>query len=161
VPDSRVAGSLAVVIVLALLAGPAGCRRDGGVAGIVGGPVASAGLPGATPVPPEAPATTAPPGSIGPSPSTTAPGAASPTTAPGSQPGPTAAPRPAVLRLGGNDLGVTEVGAPYRDAVAAVAGVLGPPVADPATDSACIGAEQEVSWGRSAWPGAAAGCRAG
>ncbi len=73
------------------------------------------------------------------------------TSAPGQNPSPNpAAPAPAAapagLRLGGNDLGVTRVGAPAREAVAAVSRALGRPVADPAVDSACVGAEEEVSW---------------
>ena len=63
---------------------------------------------------------------------------------------PTAAPSPAAagaLVLSGDDLGVTRVGAPYQDAVRAVARVLGPPRAIPASSTACIGAEQlEVEW---------------
>jgi len=54
---------------------------------------------------------------------------------------------PAELQLNGDDLGVTSVGAPYADAVAAVTAVLGPPVADPASATACVGAgEREVEW---------------
>ncbi len=53
---------------------------------------------------------------------------------------------PGGLRLGGDDLGLTRVGAPTREAVAAVTGALGMPVADPASDSACIGAEEETTW---------------
>ena len=65
---------------------------------------------------------------------------------------PSAAPSPtgpalAGLVLGGDDLGVTRVGAPYREAVRAVARVLGPPRGNPASSTACIGAEQlEVEW---------------
>ena len=63
---------------------------------------------------------------------------------------PTASPTPApaaALVLGGDDLGVTRVGAPDDDAVAAVSRVLGPPVADPAPATSCVGAgEREVEW---------------
>ena len=55
-------------------------------------------------------------------------------------------PKPAQLRLGGDDLGVTRVGAPSKEAVAAVTASLGRPLADPATDSACIGAQEETAW---------------
>lgn len=58
----------------------------------------------------------------------------------------TIAPKPARLRLGGDDLGVTRVGAPSKEAVAAVTAALGRPLADPATDSACIGAQEETAW---------------
>ena len=43
---------------------------------------------------------------------------------------------------------MTRVGAPFREAVAALAAVLGPPTGDPAPDTACIGAEDETTWGR-------------
>ena len=78
-----------------------------------------------------------------PGPSTTSTGSNSPTT-----PGATSrVPKPpGRLELGGDDLGVTRVGAPFREAVSAVAAVLGPPTADPAPDSACIGAQEETSW---------------
>ena len=73
--------------------------------------------------------------SAGPSPSTAAP---TPSATPAA---------PAVLQLSGDDLGVTRVGAPYADAVRAVTAVLGPPVADPAPATACVGAgDQEVEW---------------
>lgn len=82
------------------------------------------------------------PGSPGPLPpattSTGPTGAASP---------PSTTVAPGRLSLGGTDLGVTRVGAPLRDAVAAVSAVLGRPVGDPAPDTACIGAEDETSWG--------------
>jgi len=53
---------------------------------------------------------------------------------------------PKVLRLGGDDLGVTRIGAPAREAVEAITGALGRPLAEPATDTACIGAEEETTW---------------
>jgi hypothetical protein len=82
-------------------------------------------------VPPSAPA----PSSASPSP---LPAAATPSVTPAA---------PAVLRLGGDDLGVTRVGAPDADAVRAVSAVLGPPVADPAPTTACVGAgDREVEW---------------
>lgn len=49
--------------------------------------------------------------------------------------------------LGGEDLGVTRLGEPFREAVAAVSAVLGEPDADPAEIVSCIGAETEVRWG--------------
>lgn len=56
---------------------------------------------------------------------------------------------PAGLVLGGDDLGVTRVGAPYREAVRAVSRVLGPPTADPSDTTSCVGAGQlEVEWPR-------------
>ena len=42
---------------------------------------------------------------------------------------------------------MTRVGASFRDAVAAVTDVLGRPSGDPASDTACIGAEDETTWG--------------
>ena len=77
----------------------------------------------------------APPSAAPPAPSTAAP-APSPTTE-----------APAALRLNGDDLGVTSVGAPYADAVRALTPVLGPPVADPSETVGCVGAgEREVEW---------------
>lgn len=49
--------------------------------------------------------------------------------------------------LGGEDLGVTRLGEPFRAAVAAVSAVLGEPDADPADVVSCIEAETEVRWG--------------
>lgn len=76
---------------------------------------------------------------------TSSTGPSSPTTAgPGAS---SSIPKPpGRLELGGDDLGVTRVGAPFREAVSAVAAVLGPPTGDPAPDSACIGAQEETSW---------------
>jgi hypothetical protein len=70
-------------------------------------------------------------------------GAESPSAAP-----PAAAPASAGgLVLGGDDLGVTRVGAPYEQAVRALSQVLGPPVANPSATTACVGAGQlEVEW---------------
>ena len=91
----------------------------------------------AEPSPSAAPSTAAP---VSPSPSSSA-SAAAPPAAPAS---------PAAsggLRLNGDDLGVTSVGAPYADAVRALTPVLGPPVADPSGTTACVGAgEKEVEW---------------
>ena len=62
-------------------------------------------------------------------------------------PVPSAAPPGRELQLNGDDLGVTRVGAPSADAVRALSAVLGPPVADPAPATACVGAgEREVEW---------------
>jgi hypothetical protein len=49
--------------------------------------------------------------------------------------------------LGGAELGVTRLGEPFREAVAAVTAVLGEPDADPAETVACLEAETEVRWG--------------
>lgn len=81
--------------------------------------------------------------------------AAAAPASPSAQPAPSsAAPTPSAstaapvtLVLNGDDLGVTRVGAPNADAVRAVTAVLGPPVADPAPATACVGAgEREVEW---------------
>jgi len=50
------------------------------------------------------------------------------------------------MTLGGDDLGVTRVGAPTREAVNAITGALGRPLGDPASDTACIGGEEETAW---------------
>jgi len=50
------------------------------------------------------------------------------------------------MTLGGDDLGVTQVGTSTREAVVAVTGALGRPLADPASDVACIGSEEETAW---------------
>lgn len=49
--------------------------------------------------------------------------------------------------LGGEDLGVTRIAEPFREAVAAVSAALGEPDADPAESVSCIPAETEVRWG--------------
>ena len=126
----------AVVVGLGALLG----LRSRGEGGLVRGWASTSTTlvaPLAPDLPPTAPVTT-PDGAAG---------GATPTSAPagtGTTAGPPA--RPAQLRLGGDDLGVTRVGAPFREAVAAVAGALGRPAGDPAPDSACIGAEEETSW---------------
>ena len=75
-----------------------------------------------------------------PSPSVTA-ASASPT------PSASTAPPAGGLQLNGDDLGVTSVGAADADAVRALTAVLGPPVADPAPATACVGAgDREVEW---------------
>ncbi|MEO5680813.1 MAG: hypothetical protein ABIS47_14225, partial [Acidimicrobiales bacterium] len=122
-----------------------GCGRPGGVVGGALGPTAG-GAPGpvtsATPTTPGDPATVP---NLVPTPSgPTVPALpASSTAAPS-----TAAPATtsATLRLGGDDLGVTRVGEPFRTAVDAVTAQLGKPRGDPAPDSACVGAEEETSW---------------
>ena len=68
-----------------------------------------------------------------------------PTTA--APPPPAAPPTPPELVLGGESLGVTEIGAPADEAVRAISRVLGPPARDPATTVTCIPAEREVEWG--------------
>lgn len=133
-PTSRL---LALGVMVTLTA----CTEQGGVSGIVGGPV-----PGGT-VTPGAAATTAPGGSTVPSEPTTAPvTAGAPPSLPSTTAGPGTTAPPGPLRLGGNDLGVTRVGAPFREAVAAVAVTLGRPTGDPAPDTSCVGAEDETTW---------------
>ena len=144
-PAARRASRLGVA---GALLGLAGCGGSGGGATNAAATTTMAPVLGADPaattppVPPDATATT----------TTGAPGAAtgptSATPSPAATTGaPATAPPPApVLRLGGNDLGVTRVGAPFREGVAAISGSLGRPTADPAPDSACIGAQDETSW---------------
>jgi hypothetical protein len=48
--------------------------------------------------------------------------------------------------LNGDDLGVTHVGAPYKEAVAAISVVLGPPLYNPDPVTHCVDAQFEVSW---------------
>jgi hypothetical protein len=57
----------------------------------------------------------------------------------------TSAPRPRV-ELRGDDLAVTRVGAPFREAVEAVSTALGRPSADPTPDTSCVHADVEVEW---------------
>jgi hypothetical protein len=109
-----------------------------------------------SPTPSASPSPTAPPpspeASVPPSPSAAPPTASPSTTAPApptAAPTPSASPVPAAagLQLNGDDLGVTRVGAPSADAVRALTAVLGPPVADPAPETACVGAgDKEVEW---------------
>jgi len=151
-PDRRRRGAIALALALAvvtavvILVGLRAGRERGSPGGGASGSTTTLGLgPTITP----APALALPPGAGGDATTTSAPGpgatptpgAASPPTPP-----PTPPPVPGRLLLGGNDLGVTRVGAPSREAVAAVAGALGRPLGDPASDSACIGAEEETSW---------------
>lgn len=114
-----------------------GCRGGGG-----GALTTTTLAPDGTAVEPATSSTSEPGSSTTP---TTSSSPSSPTTP---RPGATSSvPKPpGQLELGGDDLGVTRVGAPFRDAVAAVAAVLGPPTGDPAADSACIGAQEETSW---------------
>lgn len=83
----------------------------------------------------------------------------SPSTSPGPrvQPSPSVAPAPPAtaaaspspsrrLWLNGADLGVTRVGAPYQQAVAAISAVLGPPLYDPDPVTHCVDAQREVGW---------------
>lgn len=133
-------GHLALTVALAA-AGLAGCSEDDGLGGIAGGPVPTVTIPAMT--------TT----TVALGPTTTAPATATSPNSPASpspSPSPTAVQPPAAapggLRLGGADLGVTRVGAPFREAVAAVAAALGRPTGDPAPDTSCIGAEDETAW---------------
>jgi len=142
-PAARRASRLGVT---AALLGLAGCGGGGGATTAATTTVPALGAdPAATaPAPPDATATTAtggPGATTGPTSATPSPGSPATTGAPATPPPP--AP---VLRLGGNDLGVTRVGAPFREGVAAISGSLGRPAADPAPDSACIGAQDETSW---------------
>jgi len=50
------------------------------------------------------------------------------------------------VELRGDDLAVTRVGAPFREAVAAITGSLGPPSANPTPDTGCVGASVEAEW---------------
>lgn len=142
-------GAVRRLAAIGLVAGLAGCTGTGGVSGIVGGPVpdGSTTLPGATSTTvagattgPGAPTTGPGPGAPGPpaAPSSTAAPAGPATTAPAAGPG--------GMRLDGDNLGVTRVGAPFRQAVAAVTAVLGRPTGDPAPDTSCLGAEDETAW---------------
>ena len=133
------------LLTLAGLAGVAGCGGGGGGGGgdgggIVGGLVGGAGT-GRGPSGPGSSTTTAGPATSGPSTTLVPPSTAPSTTAPA-----TTVPA-SPLRLDGDDLGVTRVGAPFREAVVAVSTVLGRPSGDPAPDTACIGAEDETTWG--------------
>lgn len=49
--------------------------------------------------------------------------------------------------LGGASLGVTRIGAPFRQAVDRISAVLGTPTADPKKSVTCINAASEVQWG--------------
>lgn len=139
---------VALAAIAAVGAGSAGlpaCGGKGGVGG-AGGPAWQAGagtgsstssLAGGTTTAGPAPAAPAAPSTAPVVPSTAAPGPAVPGTgAPAGR-----------LRLGGDDLGLTRVGAPFREAVAAVTTELGRPSGDPPPDTACIGAEEEAAWG--------------
>ena len=97
-------------------------------------------LPAPEPTPPSPSATPTPSASASPSPS--------PSASPTATVSPSASPRAKGrgLVLGGDDLGVTRVGAPVEQAVRAVSAVLGPPRAQRAKDSACISAEYETAW---------------
>lgn len=135
----------AVVVGLGALLG----LRSRGEGGLVRGRASTSTTlvaPLAPDLPPTAPVTT-PDGAAGGATPTSAPAGTGTTAGPPARPAPLApTAAPAQLRLGGDDLGVTRVGAPFREAVAAVAGALGRPAGDPAPDSACIGAEEETSW---------------
>lgn len=93
----------------------------------------------AAPTPDRTPTVPAP--SSTPQPSRTGPAPSSPTPSAPPSAGPGGA-----LELRGDDLGVTAVGRPRAEAVAAVRAVLGAPVADPATTVGCIEAQEEVAW---------------
>ena len=75
-------------------------------------------------------------------PTTGGPPSASPAT-----PGASSAPATPTVALQGAGLGVTRVGVPFREAVEALSGPLGPPTGDPAGDTGCVSAASEVDWG--------------
>ena len=104
------------------------------------------GGPGDESLVPAAPSTTPAPTSVPSAPPV--PGPTTPVLPPPSSTSPPADPAPVDLELRGDDLGVTAVGEPRAEAVAAVAEVLGPPVSDPATTVDCVGAVEEVAWAR-------------
>lgn len=93
------------------------------------GPGSASASPSAPTSPPTAPPTSSPPPS--PLPATSPPGQ-------GSKGG---------VVLGGEELGVTRLGEPFREAVDAVSVVLGEPDADPSETVRCLEAETEVRWG--------------
>jgi hypothetical protein len=132
-----------LILAAAAVAAVAACGGQGGVGRVVGGPLGGAG--GGTPTSTSAPGPSGTTGAtVTPAPSTTVVG---PTTAAPGTTAPGATAPAGRLRLGGDDLGATRVGAPFRDAVAAVTAELGSPSGDPPGDTACIGAEDEAAWG--------------
>ena len=139
-----VRGRALLVLVVAL--GLAACGGRGGASGAAAGRV---GTTTTTSAPTGAAGTeaTAPPGPTtaavdGGGASSSVPGTAA--TPPPSSTAPTAG---GGLRLGGDDLGVTRVGEPFRAAVAAVSAILGRPGGDPAPDTSCLGSDDETTWG--------------
>ncbi len=122
--------ALAMAVTAALSAGACSEPSDKKAAATSG--VVTTLLPDTSSTTVAALSTTAFPG--GPSPTTTVP----PVVAP-----PVAKP---VVELRGDDLAVTRVGAPFREAVGAVSGVLGRPSADPTPDTSCAHAFEEVEW---------------
>ncbi len=143
-----------VLVVMVTLVGVRARRQDQareagtfGTSTVAFGPTAT--VTSAAPGEPGAPGAPGPlaPGASGPEDAATPAPGPSPAV-PGSSPNGLAPPPagPGRMRLGGDDLGLTRVGVPSREAVAAVTRALGPPLADPASDSACIGAEEETTW---------------
>lgn len=132
---------LLIIVGLAGVAGLLGCSEEDGVGGIVGAPVAAAG--GGTTTTSTGDSTTM----GGPTTAGASTTGVTPSTVTSGTSGPATTATATRLRLGGDDLGVTRLGAPFRDAVAAVSAELGRPSGDPAPDTACIGAEEEASWG--------------
>lgn len=121
------------LLAVATVAGLAGCS---GVGGVNGGPILTSSTgPGSTTIPSTGPATTTP----------SATGVA--TTLPSGGPTTPSTGAPSGLALGGDELGVTRVGAPFREGVAAVTAALGRPRGDPAPDTSCVGATDETTWG--------------
>jgi len=141
---------VAVVGIVLGAAALTGCRVDGGVNGVSGGAVpASPTVPGQSfPVQsfPADPGATGPPANPAASTTVPTPPSSSPSSSPPLSPSATAGPS-STLVLGGDELGVTRVGASFREAVAAVTTVLGPPAGDPAVDASCVGAVDETTWG--------------
>lgn len=109
------------------------CTAVVGCSGSDGG--SSAAPASATPLTSPAPAT---------SPTSTPP---APTDSPAAPTSPPTQGSKGGVVLGGEDLGVTRLGEPFREAVEAVSTVLGEPDADPAEVVSCIEAETEVRWG--------------
>jgi len=138
-------------VLVPLLAGLAACSDDAPRQGL---PARSTGtpVPGLSPTPTPTPspsATTSPTASPSPSAAPSGSASAIPGTTPpppGAGPPPAGAPA-SPLELRGDDLGVTRVGAPFREAVTAVTGVLGEAEGDPASDVSCVSADAEVTWG--------------
>ena len=148
---NRLLAAGALVVVLAVVAGLLLTRDDDEPVSRTATAAASASPSVASPSPsPSASPSEVPSPSVTPSAAPVPPSpSASAAPAPSSEaPAPSATPAPpGELQLNGDELGVTRVGAPSADAVRALTAVLGAPVADPAPETACVGAgEREVEW---------------
>jgi hypothetical protein len=134
-----VIGHLArVVPAVVLAASAAGCSGSAGESPAA--PAPSAAPPSAAPAPSAASGPSAAPSPRASSPSPTPTLASAPPSPQGRAAGATSC-------SGGEDLGVTRLGEPFREAVAAVSAVLGAPDADPSDTVSCIEATTEVRWG--------------